>query len=79
MCFNRLLNYMSAMKKFEYKSYTFAYMENDSIVESDIKKLNKLGAQGWEVVAVTPVKLWKQVGLPENLVAILKREVENKK
>ena len=46
MCFNRLLNYMSAMKKFEYKSYTFAYMENDSIEESDIKELNKLGTQG---------------------------------
>ena len=55
------------MKKFEYKSFTFAYMENDSIAGSDIKVLNKLGAQGWEV---------KQVGHPENLVAILKREIE---
>ena len=31
------------MKKFEYKSFTFAYMENDSIAGSDIKVLNKLG------------------------------------
>ena len=53
------------MKKFEYKSFTFAYMEND-----------KLGAQGWEVIAIAPVKQWKQVGHPENLVAILKREIE---
>lgn len=67
------------MRKFEYKSYVFAYMEQDSLVESDIKELNKLGADGWEVVAVSPVKLWKQVGRPENLVAILKREVDNNK
>lgn len=63
------------MKKFEYKSFTFAYMENDSIAGSDIKVLNKLGAQGWEVIAIAPVKQWKQVGHPENLVAILKREI----
>ena len=61
------------MKKFEYKSFTFAYMENDSIAGSDIKVLNKLGAQGWEVIAIAPVKQWKH---PENLVAILKREIE---
>lgn len=67
---------ISAMKKFEYKSFTFAYMENDSIAGSDIKVLNKLGAQGWEVIAIAPVKQWKQVGHPENLVAILKREIE---
>ena len=60
------------MKKFEYKSFTFAYMENDSIAGSDIK----VGAQGWEVIAIAPVKQWKQVGHPENLVAILKREIE---
>lgn len=64
------------MKKFEYKSFTFAYMENDSIAGSDIKVLNKLGAQDWEVIAIAPVKQWKQVGHPENLVAILKREIE---
>lgn len=64
------------MKKFEYKSYTFAYMEADSIVESDIKELNKLGTQGWEVITIAPVKLWKQVDRPENLAAILKREIE---
>lgn len=53
------------MKKFEYKSFTFAYMENDSIAGSDIKVLNKLGAQGWEVIAIAPVKQWKQVGIPK--------------
>ncbi len=64
------------MKKFEYKSYTFAYMETDSIVESDIREFNKLGAQGWDVITIAPVKLWKQVDRPENLVAILKREIK---
>lgn len=64
------------MKKFEYKSYTFAYMVGDSIVKADIKELNKLGSQGWEVIAIAPVRLWKQIDHPENLVAFLKREVE---
>lgn len=77
--YNSVMVKLSDMRKFEYKSYVFAYMEQDSLVESDIKELNKLGADGWEVVAVSPVKLWKQVGRPENLVAILKREVDNNK
>ncbi|WP_369979838.1 hypothetical protein [Parabacteroides segnis] len=33
-----------------------------------------MGTQGWEVITIAPVKLWKQVDRPENLVAILKRE-----
>jgi hypothetical protein len=64
------------MAKFEYKSYTFAYMEDDFIIGSDIKDLNKLGVWDWEVIAVTPVKLWMQVDRSENLLAFLKQEVE---
>lgn len=66
------------MKRFEYRSYTFTYLENGVMVESDIKALNKLGGQGWEVVSIAPTKQWKQVMRPENLVAILKREMKNK-
>lgn len=64
------------MKKFEYKTHTFAYPEGDNIAQTDIKALNALGAQGWEVVSVVPVKLWKANGGMEDVVAILKREIE---
>jgi hypothetical protein len=66
------------MKRFEYKAFTFAYAEKGSIAESDIKELNKLGAQGWEMAGVVPIKTLKMIGSGwgENVVAMMKREVE---
>ena len=64
------------MKKFEYKSFTFAYMENDSIAGSDIKVLNKLGAQGWEVIDDSSCETVETSWASRKLVAILKREIE---
>lgn len=64
------------MKKFEYTTYSFSYLNDNEFKSGDIKELNKLGAQGWEVVSVAPAKQFVQTDDPEYLlVAFLKREL----
>jgi len=55
------------MQKFEYKTLSFHNLTNEEIDQSVVKKLNKLGEQGWELISVVPAKNYHHFDDPDYL------------
>ncbi len=45
------------MQKFEYRTLSFHNLTDEEIDQGVVKKLNKLGDQGWELISVVPEKI----------------------
>lgn len=41
------------MKSFEYKMMALSEMKNENSINPDVKKLNELGEEGWELILIS--------------------------
>lgn len=65
------------MQKFEYRTLSFHNLTDEGIDQNVVKKLNKLGEQGWELISVVPAKNYQHFDDPEYLLtAFFKKEIK---
>ena len=65
------------MQKFEYRNIWIYNLTDEEIDQGVVKKLNKLGEQGWELISVVPAKNYRHFDDPEYLLTtFFKKEIK---